>query len=205
MRRHDGGAGCGTRGCGLTQAAPPGGPRSKPRRLLRAGPVRAPLNAKAGKVARRVDWRVPKSSAPARRAASPRFGDRKKRRVPPARAKPGAGTALAVRFHSNNGDRMLRGAQNYDRHPEARARSRLAACQPRRTTARISTRPGPHPSRRGREQLPAPLAPQDDGVRERTRDESARVWPRDRTERVRRSFIAAMLPSTKRGKCREGW
>src|SRR5215475_2161941 len=39
-------------------AAPPGGLRVKPRRLLRAGPVRTPWNAKAGKAGGALDRRV---------------------------------------------------------------------------------------------------------------------------------------------------
>jgi len=57
MRRHEGGAGCGTSGRD-SHSRPGAAPGSNPDRLLRAGSVRDPSNAKAGKAAWRADWRV---------------------------------------------------------------------------------------------------------------------------------------------------
>src|SRR3954464_9624318 len=57
----------------------PGRSPGNPRRLLRAGPGPGTVaNAKAGKAAWRVDWRVLPSSAPARRATPLALGDGKR-------------------------------------------------------------------------------------------------------------------------------
>jgi tripartite-type tricarboxylate transporter receptor subunit TctC len=60
--------------------------------------------------------------------------------------------------------RMVPETPNIDRHPEVRGRE---AIEPRRATARVSPQIGAvHPSRLARSQVPALLAPQDDGERE---------------------------------------
>jgi len=136
MRRREGGAGCGTCGCG-SQLHPRADPRSNPAGYYGPAWVRAPWNAKAGKAAGAPTGAVHFFFRACSARPPPRLGEGKRDGLSRARPKSGTGIALAMHFIFRQRGLDAARPTNYDRHPEARAAQALACARA------IASRPWP--------------------------------------------------------------